>query len=527
MAEYGKDDFDEARHKKKLRELEADLDPDVTSDRRRRTSLQSGEHETPRLDPYVTRDTQQARPPTINDHRSGAVTQAVSCAQRSPVNIQDSVDTIEWEPVQEPDEALLCGICFQLLKEPRLLSCCGEQNACVKCIEKAGIRSKACPFCRSEDFKLIPNNDLKVAIEKLEVWCHNKEEGCKWSGSIGEAKKHLTACQHASIPCPRGCGLTLKRYELSQHTSKCYNKPIPCRFVNIGCKATFPQKDASLHDKDNVHNHLLQIAHRNETIRKAALSSLQAADKSVEQILAEKQSKVMSLKRQLSNSQTTVKSLEEKVEKAKKQLHTIREEHHVKGVHYTAELQAKGKEILQLLTVSRGIQGVIEKLPVPPVEGYTAIPVSFTVDNFSVKKQNDEKWISPPFYTHIAGYKMCMAIYPNGDCEARGTHLSVYLYLMQGENDNYLPWPFPGAVITILFLNQRGTVKNMVLESFGHSPSYLTIEDTDRDFCARVTDGTRNSGLGFRKAIGNSRIGRYVVNDVLRVKVHSILFLPL
>ena len=434
---------------------------------------------------------------------------------------------IEWNYVDEPDESLLCEICFSLPEDPRLLNCCGEHNACSKCIDKAAVRNKACPFCRQENFRLIPNNSVKTAIESLRVWCPKKALGCDWNGQKNQAMAHLNVCQFAMMTCPQGCGMRFKRHELDEHKLACTNLPVSCRFVALGCKEKIPQKDTLLHDEHNIHNHLLQIAKRNEAIRRAALSSSQEVAKSAQKSVDEKSSKLEGLKKQLASSQHNIRSLEQKIDTAKQRLHAIREGHHTKGVHYTAQLQVKGKEVLQLLTMSRGIEGVIEKLPVPPVEGYTAIPIIFTIDNFTSRKQNDEVWVSPPFYTHVAGYKMRMAIYPNGHGTGRGTHISVFLSMMHGENDNYLPWPFPGAVITILFLNQRGTMKNMMLESFGHAAAYLTIEDTSLEFCARVTDGTHGPGRGFFKVVPNSQIGRYVVNDNLKVKLHKIDFLPL
>ena len=523
-----------ARYAKKLREVEGYLDPDAQATRRppqpppRRSSVQNGGH-TSQEHRRENQEHQQGQQVAQNERGYVVTQQAVpqTQAQKHPVVVEDPLRSIEWEYVEEPDDSLLCEICFSVMTDPRLLNCCGEHNACKRCVDRASVLNTACPFCRSENFKLIPNNDLKVAIENVKVWCPNKAEGCKWSGRMNEASVHLKKCEHTTMLCPRACGLKLKRNELDEHKRTCFNQPVSCRYAVIGCEETFPQKDASHHNKDNMHKHLLQITNRNEAIRRAAFSSSQAVDRSVQKSLAERSAKIDGLKRHLANSQQTVKSLQQKIDNAKKCLYTIREVHQSKGVQYTAELQAKGKEVLRQLTISRSIEGVIDKMPVPYVEGYTAIPITFTIDNFGFRKQNDEEWVSPPFYTHVAGYKMCLAIYPNGSNEGRGTHLSVFLHMMQGENDNYLPWPFPGGVITILFINQRGVMKNMVLESFGHASLYATIQSNGSPFCQRVTDGTRGSGWGYNKAIANSQIGRYVVNDILRVKVHKIDFLPL
>ena len=37
---------------------------------------------------------------------------------------------------------------------------------------------------------------------------------------------------------------------------------------------------------------------------------------------------------------------------------------------------------------------------------------------------------------------MCLHIYPNGNGDAKGTRVSLYVFLMLGEYDDALEWPF-------------------------------------------------------------------------------------
>ena len=53
---------------------------------------------------------------------------------------------------------------------------------------------------------------------------------------------------------------------------------------------------------------------------------------------------------------------------------------------------------------------------------------------------------NPPFYSGPGGYKLCIKVYANGTGKGKGTHLSVYAYLMRGDNDDYLLWPFTRIV---------------------------------------------------------------------------------
>ena len=75
------------------------------------------------------------------------------------------------------------------------------------------------------------------------------------------------------------------------------------------------------------------------------------------------------------------------------------------------------------------------------------------MSQFSQLKVNNDAWCSPGFYTHTCGYKMCLCVYVNGHGVGKGTHVSVYLYLMKGENDDALTWPIRYKS-TVTLLNQ-------------------------------------------------------------------------
>ncbi len=61
---------------------------------------------------------------------------------------------------------------------------------------------------------------------------------------------------------------------------------------------------------------------------------------------------------------------------------------------------------------------------------------------------------SEPFYTSRHGYRVCLRLYMNGDGASKGTHLSLFLVIMKGNNDNFLLWPFDKKV-TVMLLNQN------------------------------------------------------------------------
>ena len=70
-----------------------------------------------------------------------------------------------------------------------------------------------------------------------------------------------------------------------------------------------------------------------------------------------------------------------------------------------------------------------------------------------MKKEDGAMFYSEPFHTSPGGYKMCVRLYPNGADDGKGTHVSIFLKILDGPYDDNLPWPFFGTV-TIYLLNQ-------------------------------------------------------------------------
>ena len=84
---------------------------------------------------------------------------------------------------------------------------------------------------------------------------------------------------------------------------------------------------------------------------------------------------------------------------------------------------------------------------------YPRPPWVIRMEGFQEKKEKNETWFSDPVYSHIGGYKMCLSVYANGSGDGKGTHVSASIYLMKGDNDDNLKWPFKGT-IKVSLLNQ-------------------------------------------------------------------------
>ena len=117
---------------------------------------------------------------------------------------------------------------------------------------------------------------------------------------------------------------------------------------------------------------------------------------------------------------------------------------------------------------------------------------------------------------------MCLAVVANGNGAGKGTHVSVFAYLMRGEFDDYLKWPFRGHV-TVAILNQ--------LEDNRHATETIHFTNTTKaQYIGRVTDGERAlSGWGYPAFIANTDLTydpamncQYLKYDCLRFQIVQV-----
>jgi TNF receptor-associated factor 4 len=144
-------------------------------------------------------------------------------------------------------------------------------------------------------------------------------------------------------------------------------------------------------------------------------------------------------------------------------------------------------------------------------------PVNIFLTEFTPKRKNNQTWKSSPFYTHPRGYKMCLEIHANGNGEGLGTHVSVFAYIMRGEFDFHLEWPFQGGIYVRL-LNQSDT-KNY----FQAAIRFNKTQGSGK----QVTDANMASSsdaLGLHQFISHAELApNYLKNDALYFEVLSIV----
>ena len=85
--------------------------------------------------------------------------------------------------------------------------------------------------------------------------------------------------------------------------------------------------------------------------------------------------------------------------------------------------------------------------------------IIWKIEKFTQKRKEAQNGViadiySEPFYSHKNGYKMCLQLHPDGFKSGKGVSLSVFFYIMRGENDAILSWPMK-LEVTIGIINQE------------------------------------------------------------------------
>ena len=422
-----------------------------------------------------------------------------------------------------------CSVCLCLLRDPQLIDCeCGA-CFCRSCIDPIKAEGKPCPLCNGPFTTSMPDRRLQRTLNGLKVYCTYKAAGCGWVDVLGNLYKHLnleggpeklSGCPFAPIECSF-CAEVLERRFMKEHESdKCPQRP----FVCVHCekfKSTFqdvtdkhvpvcPEKlipcpyECGLTEvhRNRVEDHLLNgcpLATIDCTYHSVGCK-VQLLRKDLPKHVADNLAVHMSLQQE---------AMSKEMDQLKTQL---------------AEQEAKNSEVIAKLEQSNALISMLEvlverlKLEQASFHSHLKIaPVNLFLAEFTPKRKNNQTWKSFPFYTHPRGYKMCLKIYANGNGKGLGTHISIFIYLMRGEFDFHLKWPYEGGIYVRL-LNQIDTN-----ECFQAMIRFYKAT-AEQGIGTQVTDESMaSSGFGLPQFISHTELApNYLKNDTLYFEVLPI-----
>ena len=256
------------------------------------------------------------------------------------------------------------------------------------------------------------------------------ERGCEWVGTVGTLEEHVATCGFTLVPCPKLCKddkakiRRVVKKDLDKHLKNdCPNRDFECK-SKCGEKGTFTYI-AEVHDKLCKKKKLpCPNAGCNKEIQRQNIS--QHVSKCPHTLIPCKY-KGIGCDTELKRSQ----DLAAHEQDDKIHLHMALET--VNSLHQTVKSQQAAIDSVQFVSW--------EKSKV------------FVLSEYQKKKEANEEFLFPAFYTHPNGYHMELSVFANGDDDVKDTHVSVYAAILDGEYDAGLKWPFVGEV-TVTLLNQ-------------------------------------------------------------------------
>ena len=321
----------------------------------------------------------------------------------------------------------------------------------------------------------------------LKVRCPHKAKGCEWEGELGSLERHLNTnssageCSFVYVDCPYACGERVQRRNLEEHESlNCPLRPFTCPYCNL---QRVTNKELTEHwpvcekyplpcpnecgeeriERQHLKGHLqLCPLEEIECEFSYAGCGAQLQHRLMPAHMKEGMEAHLSLVAQVSKQDRVL---------IKQQAYQIKQ--------LAAQTKQQG-ELIQALMMKLHMGNELVRVP----------PVDIVMDDFEEHKMKADTWFSPPFYTHIGGYKMCLKVYANGLDVGKGTHVSVFILVMRGEFDDHLKWPFNGNVTVKLKKNYLPHYqKTIILDEAG---PFESVRKPTREL---------NKGIGYFKFI--------------------------
>ena len=351
----------------------------------------------------------------------------------------------------EPRDEYLCHICTLVARDPQQVTCCYNIycKSCLDTLKEKG-QGFVCPTCRSSlEGNYFKDGRAERGIKSLKIHCTNTDSGCQWMGTIKDIDTHLnnTCTYHELVPCTNGCGEKIRRSTLKTHlTDNCPKRIAQCQYCKR--KGRYQLITSSIH-LDECPDLPIQCSNEgcNEKIPRRSLASHNEI-----------------CPRAIIPCEYNTVGCDERIPREEQESHN-----------------------------EFAIQEHLD-IAMTKIEVLLSTNQLFKLNEYTELKEGED-WYSPDFYTSPGGYKMSLNVVVNGYGEAKGTHVSCFIFFEVGEYDDILEWPFQGEV-TIKLLNQ--------LEDKIHWKGIVIYnESTDDKYKCRVRESRSTGGLGYMQFISH------------------------
>ena len=469
-----------------------------------------------------------------------------------------------YDYVERPDFKLLCKNCFSPCTDVQKSLCCGALYCRDAILEGLAENRGTCKVCK-QPFQSSPDLDLDNQIQRLEVYCRRKSNGCKWTGKIIELEGHLEECkipcercgqivyyddmqthrktgcpihcyycgitgdlteikmfhgeycEHFVPPCPNNCGSDVPEEEIHEHIMEaCPLRIVQCEYYALGCKTQIASKYIRLHNrrKNKYHSQLLR-----QEIYKASQEVVKYRNYVIALCIG-----FLILAFAFLLLHTHAAGTDIRLYQIMNYLHTetksdpvLWSDHEIPNKSGQLGLKFNNDQVL-------------------------VAPVIFKMSNVSKMMETKETWNSNSFFAFYKGYKMYVRVDSKyiRNFYSEDNYLSISLHLMKGPYDDELQqsghWPLRGT-FTLKLLNQNDDLQSHTMDMIIYNNVFQT--DTlaskgchEQKFIPRFLLSDSNSGylkydiLYFQISYMDTGYHYFVLRNLLLLSITStFLFL--
>ena len=442
----------------------------------------------------------------INHHLSksnGCQFEEVKCSNECGETMQRQylIDHIEGKC---PRREIHCKHCYEMgeyqfiegqHKEecPRLPLPC--PNMCeVYTVPREDLKKHIDEECQLEVLDCLNNCGMKFERRNLcihsKTQCRRRKVKCQHCNVIGEhciiEGKHQEVCPKILLSCPNGCSWFKKisREDMEVHRKSCSHEEVLCEYHKVGYEERMIRKNQEKHNNEKMKEHLMM------TQKKLNITSAQLADTNTQLTSALNQiSNLTILVHSLLNSSVTARDADA----------------------LSVPMISVAKWSVQLDAMAEMSKLVVDQ----------ECPVTIKLTKFKKLNKDKMSWHSNPFYTHNKGYKMCLKIHAAGYGNGKGTHISVFLFLMKGPHDDELTWPMREK-LEIRLMNQISNGKHHIM--------VLPYDDETPDDCTNPVkeQEVATGGSGSHQFISNEELYKitqacqYLKNDCIIFQILKV-----
>ena len=338
--------------------------------------------------------------------------------------------------------------------------------------------------CSNECEEMIQRQYLASHVE---TECQRHKVNCQYCHDTGEHQfiedQHKEECPKLPLPCLNKCEAGSIFYE----DMEAYRQKCPLEMIQAQVKNCSVTSNVEPLEHKAMYNHLSsspaqslaaaakdELPSANQEVTNELLTSTSYMSTASDEFFKSRQpfsivrkaatEEDLAIKKKLTTTQKQLFELNNDVSRIKEEMAAIKraaEQTKVTLAKFATEIKnIQDKQQQKMSTIETTLQCVAQ-VQLDPWElrlrtnlGNGICPVIVMIDNIDNKKRHDVKWLTDPFYTHDKMYKMCLHVIINGEGHYKGTHLSVFLYLMKGNCDARLQRSLLGNFVVTL-LNQK------------------------------------------------------------------------